>query len=141
MNARVLPGFQKPPFPSQMPQKSNLELMMENMLMAQQLQDEYIKQLASKVDVFTTHNKMLETQIAQKATFSFAPSDRLPSEPEPNPKEQCNTMLLRGGKQLEGPNEITHDEHVKNVKKEISSSSKEIIDDVKYKPDEVPKDP
>jgi len=35
MNARVLFGFQRPPFPSQMPQKSNLELMMENILMAQ----------------------------------------------------------------------------------------------------------
>jgi len=34
MNARVPPGFQRPSFPSQMPQKSNLELMMENMLMA-----------------------------------------------------------------------------------------------------------
>ena len=38
---------------------------MESMLLAQQKQDEYMKQLASKVDVHTTHNKMLETQIAQ----------------------------------------------------------------------------
>jgi len=38
--------------------------MVENMLMAQQKQDEYIKQLASKVDVLTTHNRMLEAQIA-----------------------------------------------------------------------------
>jgi len=37
------PDFQRPPFPSQMPQKANLELMMENMLIAQQKQDEYIK--------------------------------------------------------------------------------------------------
>ena len=37
--------------------------------MAQQKQDEYIKQLASKVDVLTTHNRMLEAQIAQKASF------------------------------------------------------------------------
>jgi len=35
------------------------------MLLAQQKQDEYIKKLASKVDVPTTHNKMLEAQIAQ----------------------------------------------------------------------------
>jgi len=34
INARVPPGFQRPSFPSQMPQKSNLEVMMENMLMA-----------------------------------------------------------------------------------------------------------
>ena len=34
MNARPPPGFQRPPFPSQMPQKCNLEVMMDNMLMA-----------------------------------------------------------------------------------------------------------
>ena len=33
---------------------------------------------------------MLEAQIAQKATFSSTPSDRLPSKPEPNPWEHCN---------------------------------------------------
>ena len=38
--------------------------------MAQQKQDAYIKQLASKVDVLITHNKMLEAQIAQKASLS-----------------------------------------------------------------------
>ena len=38
---------------------------MESMLLAQQKQDEYIKQLASKVDVLSTHNKMLEAQIVQ----------------------------------------------------------------------------
>ena len=37
--------------------------------MAQQKQDEYIKQLASKVNVLTTHNRILEAQIAQKASF------------------------------------------------------------------------
>jgi len=61
MNAIPPSNFQRPPFPSQVPQKFNLEVMMENMLMAQQKQDKYIKQLASKVDVLTTHNRMLET--------------------------------------------------------------------------------
>jgi len=112
------------------------------MLNAQQKQDEYIKQLASKVDVLTTHNRMLEAQIAQKADLSSTPLDRLPSKPELNPREQ-----LRGGKKLEGPKEVTNDEsshdkntHVENVKKEMSSPSKEAIDDVRHKPDEVPKD-
>jgi len=41
--------------------------------MAQQKQDEYINQLASKVDVLTTHNKMLEAQISQKASFHLLP--------------------------------------------------------------------
>jgi len=34
--------------------------MMESMLLVQQKQDKYIKQLASKVDALTTHDKMLE---------------------------------------------------------------------------------
>jgi len=36
MNARPPPNFQRPAFPSQVPQKSNFEAMMESMLMAQQ---------------------------------------------------------------------------------------------------------
>ena len=77
--------------------------MMERVLLAQQKQDEYIKQLASKVDVLSTHNKMLEAKIAQQASFSSTSPGRLPSKPEPNPTEQCNAMILRWGKQLEGP--------------------------------------
>ena len=57
-------------------------------------------------------------------------------------------MILRGGKQLEGPKEITNDEslhdkneHVENIEKEMSPPSKEVIDDVVHKFEEVPKDP
>jgi len=64
MNARQPPEFRRPPFPQHAPLKFNLEAMMESMLLAQQKQDEYIKELASKVDVLSTHNKMLEAQIA-----------------------------------------------------------------------------
>jgi len=39
--------------------------MLESFLSAQNKQDEYIKQLAFKVDLLTTHNKMLESQITQ----------------------------------------------------------------------------
>jgi len=46
---------------------------MENMLLAQQKQDEYIKQLAYKVDVLRTLTKMLEAQIAQQASPSSTP--------------------------------------------------------------------
>ena len=73
MNTRPPPDFQRPPFPSQVPQKFNLEAMMENMLMAQQKQDKYIKQLASKVDVPTTYNTMFEAQIAKKPPFHRRP--------------------------------------------------------------------
>jgi len=40
MNTRPSPSFQRPPFSSQVPQKSNLKAMMESMLMAQQKLDE-----------------------------------------------------------------------------------------------------
>jgi len=69
---------------------------MESMLMKQRNQDEYYKQLASKVDVLTTHNKMLEAQIAQHASFSSTPLDRLQCNLEPNPREQCSAIILRG---------------------------------------------
>jgi len=72
-------------------------------LLAQQKQDEYIKQLASKVDLLTTHNKMLETQIAHQAGSSSTPPGRLPSKPEQNPTEQCNAIVLRSDTKLEGP--------------------------------------
>ena len=145
MNARVCRGFQRPPFPSQMPQNSNLEVIIENMLMEQQKEDEYIKQLGSKVDMLTTHNKMIEVQIVQNATFSSTPPDRSPSKPKLNSRQQCSAMLLGGGKQLELPKEITSDRslHDKNehVEKEISLPSKKIIYKVAYKPNEVPNDP
>ena len=57
-------------------------------------------------------------------------------------------MILRGGKQLEGlkgitNNESLHDQndHIENDEEEESTPSKELIDEVVYKSDEVPKDP
>ena len=58
MNARQPLGFQRPSFSQQVPQKSNLEEMRSMLL--EQKQDEYINQLAFKVDVLTTYSKMLE---------------------------------------------------------------------------------
>jgi len=40
---------------------------------------------------------MLEAQIAQQATSSSTPLRRLPSEPESNPREQCNYVTLKEG--------------------------------------------
>ena len=42
----------------------------------QQKQDEYIKQFASKADLLTTHNMMLESQITQQASSCSAPVGR-----------------------------------------------------------------
>ena len=97
--------------------------------------------------MLTTHNGMLEAQTAQKASFSSTLPNGLPSKPEPNSREQCDVMILRGGKQLEGPKGITNDEslhdkneHIENLDKEMSSPSKEIID-VAHESQEAPGDP
>jgi len=95
MDARALPDFQRPPFLSQVSQKSNLEAMIESMPMAQQKQVEYIEKLASKIDVLTTHDKMLKAQISQPAGFPYTTSDRLSSKPDPNSREHCNYVNLK----------------------------------------------
>ena len=96
-----------------------------------------MQQLASKVDLLATHNKMLEAPITQQASSLSTPFGRLPSKPEPNPREQCHVMVLGGGKQLEGPkgasnDELLHDvndQNVKVVEKEVFTPSKEVNDD------------
>jgi len=84
MSSGQVPGFQRPLFSQQAPQISKLEGMMESMLMTQQKYDEYIKQLDSQIDVFTTHKEMLEAQISQQASSSSTPPNRPPGKPEPN---------------------------------------------------------
>ena len=61
--------------------------------------NEAIKDLASKVDSLATHSKMLETQIAQQVSHSNRNFGRFPSQTE-NPREHCNAITLRSGKQL-----------------------------------------
>ena len=70
------------------------------MLLVQQKSDEYIKQLASTVDVLTTHNMMLEAEITQQAISSSTPPGRLPSKPERNPYAQCNYVTSKEGYQI-----------------------------------------
>jgi len=55
---------------------------------------------------------------------------------------------FEGRKQLEGPKGVTNDEslhdkneHAVNVEKEVTTPSKDVIDDFVHKFDEVPKDP
>ncbi|XP_057996489.1 uncharacterized protein LOC110663532 [Hevea brasiliensis] len=78
-----------------------MESMMECYLAAQQQQNEIIKQLASRMDLLATHNKMLENQIAQQASSSSKIAGKLPSQPEMIPREYCKAVTLRSGKILE----------------------------------------
>jgi len=52
---------------------------------------------------------MLKTQIAQQATPLSTPSGRLPRKHELSLREQCNVIILRGSKQLEGPKGVCQD--------------------------------
>jgi len=100
MNFIPLLRFQRPPYPQRAPQKSNLETMMKTMLLMQEKQDEYMKQLASKADFLNTYYKMLEAQITKQATSSSTPLGRFPGKNELRLGEQCNAMILRGGSNL-----------------------------------------
>ena len=91
----IFPEFHRTSFPLQSSQKSNLEALTEGMLLTQRKQDEYIKQLDFKDDVFTTHNKKVESQIVQQAISSTTTPVRLSSKLEPNPRGQYNAIVLR----------------------------------------------
>ncbi|CAJ2638232.1 unnamed protein product [Trifolium pratense] len=109
------PGFQKPA--QNAPRKSNLELMMENFIAIQTQTNkevlnqnihtnEQIKQLTSNLAILATHNKMLETQIAQVAqqqASTSAPAGTFPGQPQQNPRGQASAVILRSGKQLDEP--------------------------------------
>ena len=45
--------------------------------------------------MLTTHNRLLEAQIAQKAALSSVTPDRLPSKPELNTHEHCNYVTIK----------------------------------------------
>ena len=97
------------------PQKTSLELLMENYVMYQSKQIQELKtqtgfvndslvKVTSKVDSIVTHNKMLETQISQVAQQVAASSQTpgiFPGQTEANPKAHINAITLRDGNQLE----------------------------------------
>ncbi|KAK2393252.1 hypothetical protein QL285_055218 [Trifolium repens] len=156
------PGYNQKaaPVAPNVPQKSNLELMMENFILAQTQQNkefinqnihtnELIKQLANKFDAMATHNKMLETQIsqvAQQQAATSAPAGTFPGQPQPNPKGHANAVTLRNGKALEDPIEKKARDHDvgKSVENDLgndsvtvdqgeASKAKEVVDQVKEK--------
>jgi len=96
------------------PQKSSLEILMENYVMNQskQLQElknqteflnDSLSKLNTKVDSIDTHIKILETQIsqvAQQVAVSSQTPGVFPGQTEANPKAHVNTISLGGSKQL-----------------------------------------
>jgi ribosomal protein S15P/S13E len=99
------------------PQKSSLELFLENYYINQseQVQElknqtEFLKdslaKLTSKEDSIVTHCEMLETQtsqVPQQVATSSQTSEVLLGHTETNPKDHISVITLRDGKQLEDP--------------------------------------
>jgi hypothetical protein len=99
------------------PQKSKLELMIENFVLGQEKLNQEFKQqtellkeslstLSYRVDSIATHSKMLETQISQlnqQVSSSSQVSRALPGQPETNQKSHVNAVSLVEEKSLGGP--------------------------------------
>ena len=86
--------------------KPTLENLMEQFVNQQisilKQNKEQLKQLNSKLEQLATHNRILETQIAQQASSSNTkPLGKLPSQPEYVQKESCQVITLRSGKEVE----------------------------------------
>jgi len=99
------------------PQKSNLEILLEKYVMDQSKQFQELKnqtgflndslvKLTSKVDSIATHTKMLETQIsqvAQQVAISSQPPGVFLSQTEINLKGHISAITLRDGTQFKDP--------------------------------------
>ncbi|KAJ9567329.1 hypothetical protein OSB04_003295 [Centaurea solstitialis] len=105
------PRAPPPPPPNQPlqppPQRSYLESLLETQIAQQNQKNDYFQnsltQVTTRLEAMTTHNKMIETQIAQLAqqiANSVRPQGQLPGQPEPNPRAQMNVITLRDGKIL-----------------------------------------
>ena len=76
--------------------------------------EEQFKQINSKLEQLTTHNRILETQITQQASTSNSKTmEKLPSQPEFALKETCQVITLRSGKEVE----------------KVSSKNKRVVED------------
>ena len=64
--------------------------------------EEQFKQINSNLENIATHNRILETQIAQQASSSNTkPLGKLPSQLEYVQKESCQAITLHSGKEVE----------------------------------------
>ena len=64
--------------------------------------EEQFKQINSKLEQIATHNRILETQIAQQASSSnIKPLGKLSSQPEYVQKQSCQAITLRSDKEVE----------------------------------------
>ncbi|KAI3716043.1 hypothetical protein L6452_23087 [Arctium lappa] len=82
------------------PQRSNLESLMERFVQAQGDKND---QIFSRLDANTAHSKMMETQISQisqQLATLLKQGNQLPPQLEQNPRGQMNAVTLRSGRVL-----------------------------------------
>ncbi|KAJ9544667.1 hypothetical protein OSB04_024374 [Centaurea solstitialis] len=82
------------------PQKPNLESLVERFVQAQGDKND---QIFAKIDANTAHTKMMETQISQisqQMASLLKQGNQLPPQPEQNPRGQMNAVTLRSGRLL-----------------------------------------
>ncbi|XP_021767047.1 uncharacterized protein LOC110731505 [Chenopodium quinoa] len=131
-NYNAPPGFQPRPPPVQQhiqppPQKSNLELMLENFITTT---NDSIQQQNGSIQQLQAQSKLMENQISQLAHQvgqSLKTPGTFPGQTEQPQKGHMNAVTLRSGKQLEDP---PIKEPSKEVVEEVSGCEK-VIDSSK----------
>ena len=73
--------------------------------------------------MLTTHNKILESQIVQQVSSYSIPHGTLLSKPKRNPKEYCNCIVLRSGRQLEGHKGVRMEVESENIPNECERAN------------------
>ncbi|KAK0606803.1 hypothetical protein LWI29_004553 [Acer saccharum] len=143
---KTTPGFPQPHqqnYPNQAPnnqveKKSNLEEMfskymgkLDNIM---ETQDLALRKLDTKIDQVAQHSQAsiqnLETQVGQLArAIQGRQQGALPSNTVVNPKEQCNAISLRSGKEVELPDNFGMGKEV--VVEEEGIEEEEVVEEKK----------
>ncbi|CAM8957939.1 unnamed protein product [Rhodiola kirilowii] len=74
--------------------------------------------MQAQIERMETHNKMLESQIAQQAEASTRAPGKLPARPEQGNREHCNAVTLRSGQASAEIEELDEEVHNPQVEKE-----------------------
>ncbi|CAM8994451.1 unnamed protein product [Rhodiola kirilowii] len=84
-------------------QDQSMTDILASLVASQAKADQRMDQMLKKMDEMSTHNKMLENQIAEQASSSTRYPGKLPSKPDFHQDEHVNAITLRSGKDYEPP--------------------------------------
>ncbi|CAM8963249.1 unnamed protein product [Rhodiola kirilowii] len=77
-------------------QDQSMTDILASLVASQAKADQRMNQMFQRMDEISTHNKMLEMQIAQQAESSTKAQGKLPARPEHDKKEYCNAVYIEG---------------------------------------------